>query len=392
MNPALARLKARYVVEALNELGYRFYNVGSTDIFLGKGELSELMGRSRFQWISSNLKLADGGYFTRRHAVIDREGMRAGFFGLLSPDAPQTEVSGRKEFSIQDPAEAAREMVTELKAQGCRLIIALASLGPEAEKNLASSVEGIDAVLGGFSSSLTEKPETTGAALVFRAGSKGTHFGILSLTVSDEGAGAWADGDVSGALDRGSGRRYSWKLHPLDQTIPDDRGMTALLDRYKAALKEQKISEQGRPAEIPVVLEPQPGSSRPTYVGAAACAKCHQEIFSEWLTSIHAQAVAVLELKNQDYNPECLACHATGYRRPGGFVSPSLSPHLKGVQCEACHGQGSLHDGKGNIDFAPGEGDCRSCHDGENSPSFRFKDYIERLGGHAAKPAGGAGR
>jgi hypothetical protein len=49
----------------------------------------------------------------------------------------------------------------------------------------------------------------------------------------------------------------------------------------------------------------------------------------------------------RDYrdDADCLPCHSTGHGQPGGFVSSRQTPHMGGVQCEACHGPGGGADG-----------------------------------------------
>ena len=44
-----------------------------------------------------------------------------------------------------------------------------------------------------------------------------------------------------------------------------------------------------------------------------------------------------------EHDSRCLPCHTTGYGQPGGFVSVGETPHMKDIQCEACHGPAGLH-------------------------------------------------
>ncbi len=112
------------------------------------------------------------------------------------------------------------------------------------------------------------------------------------------------------------------------------------------------------------VLFAAPGTLRaqaqkqPVFVGARACAKCHEgkaagNQYSHWLTTAHSKAWASLatpEAKQMarlsgipdepEKAPICLGCHATAadsekWERDAGF-------HVEdGVQCEKCHGPGS---------------------------------------------------
>jgi len=130
---------------------------------------------------------------------------------------------------------------------------------------------------------------------------------------------------------------------------------------------------------------------QPVYVGARACAACHEggkagNQYSHWLMSKHAQAWAWLatpEAKEMarlsgitevpEQSPICLGCHATAaeaepWERAEGFRLED------GVQCEKCHGPGSeyievMDDPLGDVDAARRAGlrrftkrDCEVCH------------------------------
>jgi YVTN family beta-propeller protein len=108
---------------------------------------------------------------------------------------------------------------------------------------------------------------------------------------------------------------------------------------------------------LPVALRAQ-AQKQPVYVGARACARCHEggpagNQYSHWLTTAHSQAWAALALPEAkamarlsgildepEKAPVCLGCHATAadsekWERDAGFRLED------GVQCEKCHGPGS---------------------------------------------------
>jgi hypothetical protein len=122
----------------------------------------------------------------------------------------------------------------------------------------------------------------------------------------------------------------------------------------------------------------------PYYIGNRKCRLCHFEYFKEWEKDPHANAFTRLgRMKN---NPYCLKCHTTGYREAQGFVSEKITPGLRGVQCEACHGPGSSHKdnphNKGalpigrKIDY---QGVCIKCHDRNWTPEFDYEKYRKRI-------------
>jgi YVTN family beta-propeller protein len=113
----------------------------------------------------------------------------------------------------------------------------------------------------------------------------------------------------------------------------------------------------GALAALPCPLGAQ-AQKQPVYVGARACARCHEgkaagDQYSHWLRTAHSQAWASLALPEAkamarlsglldepERAPVCLGCHATAADSESWERDPAF--HVEdGVQCEKCHGPGS---------------------------------------------------
>jgi hypothetical protein len=93
-----------------------------------------------------------------------------------------------------------------------------------------------------------------------------------------------------------------------------------------------------------ILLTPRVHAEGPEYVSHKYCRTCHSSSednrYHSWLQSNHSRAFEALQ-GAEKANPECLRCHTTGHAGP---VSDRITrKDLRGVQCEACHGPGSLY-------------------------------------------------
>ncbi|MHB8174808.1 MAG: multiheme c-type cytochrome, partial [Nitrospirota bacterium] len=114
----------------------------------------------------------------------------------------------------------------------------------------------------------------------------------------------------------------------------------------------------------------------------------HAKSFSNWSATKHARAFSALVKTGDQYDPECVPCHVTGYGFPTGYNGKNAD--LRNVTCEDCHGAGGLHseyempgDYLKPYSVPPvhvREKICMGCHDNYHSPNFDFKKY-ERMGG-----------
>ena len=113
-------------------------------------------------------------------------------------------------------------------------------------------------------------------------------------------------------------------------------------------------------------------SQENAYVGAGGCAGCHGDVYGTWVTTPHAGAYD--SIGSVPNNQECLVCHTVGYGQPGGFVSASATPNLKGVGCENCHGPAAAHKYGDHSLIQPAvtvsSAVCGGCHDGPMDPTY----------------------
>jgi hypothetical protein len=122
------------------------------------------------------------------------------------------------------------------------------------------------------------------------------------------------------------------------------------------------------------------------YVGYTACEPCHTDLVAGWKTTGHAEAFETLKTQGEEKqeNPGCVECHVVAYNKDGGFIDMELTPELKDVQCESCHGPGRKHMetfSAGDIVGKPGEDVCRQCHTESQDKNFDYEKKSKSLHG-----------
>jgi hypothetical protein len=370
-------MTAAAMIEGLGKIGCDALNLGRADLLLPPALLRSIAVGATFPLLSANIVDAAGKPPFKRWVVKEAGGLRVGIFGLSGNQPLGLPPLPGRDLAVQDPIAAARAAVVELR-RSSQLVIALSQLGIEEDARLAREVPGIDVILGGFTRQSTPAPRLEGSTLILHAGSKGMHIGRLELQVAPGRAGDWTARTVAGGSEA---RVYGWKIVPLDAAVPDHPALAALLDRHREELRARHL------AEAAAAPPPNPAATAdPAYVGAEACGACHPEQLLQWAGSKHARALAALERKRQELNPECVRCHVTAYGEIGGYrIGAKQGVDLGNVQCEACHGFGREHRGKGKIRGRVAETVCRRCHSTENSPTFRYEPYLKLLGEHTAR-------
>jgi hypothetical protein len=184
----------------------------------------------------------------------------------------------------------------------------------------------------------------------------------------------------------------------------DDSPVMKLLEGYTKEVKDKKLINQW--PRVTHEMQVKFPKEKVAYVGSEACKDCHLAEYQKWDVTKHADAFTALEKakrpSNRQFDGECVRCHVIGFGYETGYMDEQRTPNFKGVGCENCHGPGSLHVNKpenadfqlamspwkrkkedrlpdNKVEIAIDSSTCQKCHDLDNDPYFKFKDFWPKI-------------
>lgn len=165
--------------------------------------------------------------------ILERGGIKYGIFGLTGEDSDScAPTSG---FAREDAVQASQRCVDALKAEGADFIICLSHSGTskDAKKSedelLAKAVDGIDVILSGHTHTTLEEPIVTGNTYIVSCGPYCENLGSITLRRDSDGSKELVD----------------YRLIPIDETLAEDSGISALVEKWKTMVGENYLSKYG---------------------------------------------------------------------------------------------------------------------------------------------------
>ncbi|WP_282011757.1 multiheme c-type cytochrome [Nitrospina watsonii] len=346
------RIKARYLMAAMSEMGYDAVTLGDRDLLYGNEFLKK---QDSIPWLASNMELEGMNPPRTRIKTFD-DGLRVAVLAVADPNLFY--VSDHGGLTMQDPAEAVKHLLPEIeRTEHPDLVLLLSHMEREKALKLLD-LDGVDVVINGHieneSDQIDMQPVVRGHKIFMQAAPLGQKMGELRVLI-----------------DGGNKKIFQQRMVRLDSKIPDDKKMTALHDAY-----DQEIE-----ALFFETLKAKRTKDRTqVYATESTCKTCHAAAHETWEGTRHAHAYATLKAVNKSFDPECLQCHTTGFEKPGGFISEIDTPELKNVQCEMCHGPRLDHSQAPQGGFAPeARQACSQCHVRKHSPNFNYKTYWPKI-------------
>ena len=181
-----------------------------------------------------DIQRAMAAYGVKDDMILERGGVTYGIFGLMGKDSHScAPTSG---FELQDLVSNAQRCVDELKEQGAQFIICVSHTGTNEKKKLsedemvAEKVKGIDLIISGHTHTTLPEPIVVGDTYIVSAGPYCQNLGSITLS--------WDAKTGEKTLDE-------YKLIPIDETLPDDPEIAALVDSWKSQVDGSYLSRYG---------------------------------------------------------------------------------------------------------------------------------------------------
>lgn len=176
------------MITLFNAIGVDAVTFGNHEFDFGIDALKRRMAESKFPWIGTNVRSADGPAFatTVPNWTKTVDGITVGFIGLITPDSARLSSAGPS-LGFQPVLETAAAAVTELRAKGAAVVVALTHLTIAEDRQLAAKVKGIDLILGGHDHDPISFYE--GSTLILKAGQDARYLGVVKLAVETRDAG-----------------------------------------------------------------------------------------------------------------------------------------------------------------------------------------------------------
>ena len=394
-------LKFDLSVKALAAMNYRAFGIGKNEILSGLGEgLAQIYDDKR-PWprpLSLSLAHTDPKelYYdlnVRHYEIIDKVKPKVGvtsIMGVISMMGP----GFREELKQEKYLNNLQQLSKALKAfadAGVEVGIVLHHEYPDVDKSLtgfqlAQAIEdkrkGRALEVAKFCADerkknpkipeiqlmmvLVEEPEAPAfmkqldpklPTQMIEIGHKGKYVGLI---------GVYRDGKNKFRL-----QQENVKMGPEWKTkdgLEDKNPVVVLMEQYNRELKRlDMLAQFPRNLHFNQLPAGNQKGLRATFVGSASCQDCHPHAFAVWDKHVHSSATDALENapppKGRQFDPECMKCHTTGLKHPGGYndlianlanwpaaaakPDPKLlrkhNTELRGVGCESCHGPGSEH-------------------------------------------------
>jgi hypothetical protein len=370
------------------------------------------------------------GLPTMPEQVVKVGAVKVGVFGVVSP----------KRMTAGDPRAAAKAAIAKLRKRGAEVVVALLGMARAEAHELMEAVPGVTIGIAGgdvgegmneaqpvgggwlvspadqgrravrievhLSGGKLQLVESTGARKL-RAEKMGERIAQLAKQIetwrkdpaADAAYLAERERELTG-LERERAAlmvpkpppKTSWigyELVSIRSKLPRDEKVAASLKELARTIGKMNFTAAEKEAPPPVE------QGKASYVGGAACVTCHKPAVAFWQRTVHARAWKTLVEVDKQYNYECTGCHVTGLGQPGGAHLASVEKKkLVDVQCEVCHGPGSIHVDDAGMESpktlvrVPKERFCvEQCHTKEHSDTFDLVPYLrDILGpGHGEK-------
>jgi hypothetical protein len=335
------KVLSEYFMKGMGLLGYSAVLVGANDLKHGVSFIRGANEASRLPLVASYL-LDD-----RKKPVFEDllkiryKNLNIAVIGLS--DNVKLNRADATRYQVLDPGAALARLAGRIKKTKNTVVVLLADVKEASLEKILAAGPYIDIVICAEVHRYNERGERLKQAVVFSDTRQTKNVRGFSFGLGAKGVA-----------------RHKGFSASLGKKYGKHKAMDKIFAAYDTALSAHQFKS------------PRPADAQKIFAGADACRSCHAREYDNWRKGPHKNAFEPLEKSGNQYNPQCLKCHTTGYERENGFWDIETSRDMAGVQCEQCHGSLQNHV-KEEGELSLGSGGFGGMGGGKTTK--RFKPY-----------------
>jgi len=254
-------VKTGFQLRLMKKMGYDVACIGNHEFDYGPSKLADIVNSGIREGDIPPLLLSNAEFDSKdpgddkleelfisgtigRKYILERDGLRIGFFSLLGKVADD-DAAFAPPVTFANQVHTAKKMVKELHDDHCDIIICLSHSGVtplEAggwsgeDVKLAQKVKGIDVVISGHTHTKLSEPILVNGVPVVQTGAYGKYVGKLSLLYSD-----------------GKVTFVDYSLIPVDDKIMGDVYVNDLIEKQKEKISKEILEPIGLKYDEPLI-------------------------------------------------------------------------------------------------------------------------------------------
>ena len=224
-----ARIKAKGLVVANQQIGLSFSGIGANDLAAGPGFLKSTSDKG-FTWLSLNLiDLHSSQPIFPGYTKVQTNGLSVAVLAVTNHE--NAAAASDASYRVRPWQELLPALVAQLRSEADMLIL-LSNYPLSENREIARSCPELDMIFQSGYAMGNLPPLVAGNALISQTEIRGRYLGLLEIDW--QGHGDWQQ-RARGAVSEGksAGSVFNQRFIPLNAAIPDDPVMDALVQRIE---------------------------------------------------------------------------------------------------------------------------------------------------------------
>ena len=289
--------KAHTINEALNLTNLNFKILGDQDFSAGVEELKNILKKSKFQIIGSNLKDGIG----IPHLKNFHFNFHDHHFFIISVTNPET-LQAEYQDLFTDPIETISNQINILKKDfqfnpenAKHHLYVLSHSGTKFENRMAEKFPEIDWILGSHSMNFSQKANVIKKTKLAQMLSRNHYLGKIKYIKNKD--------------------EYDYTTFEINDELAKKlthNPLSVFIKQKKQEIDQIQINEQNKNNAQFYGMDQIPSAS--------TCIDCHDTQGTFWQKTAHSLAYITLHKANKSHDMECLSCHSLEAKNPKAFI------------------------------------------------------------------------